>query len=84
VHPPRPGPGAGPQPRSRSDPNGLEAGDERGPLPDLYHSDQGVQYAATAYTDLLAGREVAISMTAVGKPEENEYAERLMRTIREE
>ena len=43
-----------------------------------------MQYAATAYTDLLAGRGVAISMAAVGKPEENGFAERLMRTIREE
>jgi putative transposase len=37
-----------------------------------------------AYTDLLTGRGVAISMAAVGKPEENGFAERLMRTIREE
>jgi transposase InsO family protein len=43
-----------------------------------------VQYAATAHTDLLAGRALAISMAAVGKPEENGFAERLMRTIREE
>jgi putative transposase len=55
-----------------------------GRRPEVHHSDQGVQYAATAYTDLLAGRGVAISMAAVGKPEENGYAERLMRTIREE
>ena len=52
--------------------------------PEVHHSDQGVQYAATAYTDLLAGRRVAISMAAIGKPEENGFAERLMRTIREE
>jgi putative transposase len=52
--------------------------------PEIHHSDQGVQYAATAYTDLLASRGVAISMAAVGKPEENGFAERLMRTIREE
>jgi transposase InsO family protein len=39
-----------------------------------------VQYAATAYTELLAGRGVAISMAAVGKPEENGFAEQLMRT----
>jgi putative transposase len=52
--------------------------------PEVHHSDQGVQYAATAYTDLLAGRGVAISMAAIGKPEENGFAERLMRTIREE
>jgi transposase InsO family protein len=52
--------------------------------PEVHHSDQGVQYAATAYTDLLASRGVAISMAAVGKPEENGFAERLMRTVREE
>jgi putative transposase len=56
----------------------------RGRRPEVHHSDQGVQYAATAYTELLAGRGVAISMAAVGKPEENGYAERLMRTIKEE
>jgi transposase InsO family protein len=55
-----------------------------GRRPEVHHSDQGVQYAATAYTDLLAGRGSAISMAAVGKPEENGFAERLMRTIREE
>jgi transposase InsO family protein len=42
-----------------------------------------VQYAATAYTDPLAGRGVAISMAAVGEPEENGFGERLMRSIRE-
>jgi transposase InsO family protein len=52
--------------------------------PEIHHSDQGVQYAATAYTELLAGSSVAISMAAVGRPEENGYAERLMRTIKEE
>jgi putative transposase len=52
--------------------------------PEIHHSDQGVQYAATAYAELLAGRGVSISMAAVGKPEENGFAERLMRTIKEE
>ena len=56
----------------------------RGRRPQVHHSDQGVQYAATAYTEMLASRGVAISMAAVGKPEENGFAERLMRTIREE
>jgi transposase InsO family protein len=42
-----------------------------------------VQYAATAYTGLLAGSGVAIGMVAVGKPEENGFAERLTRTINE-
>jgi putative transposase len=52
--------------------------------PGIHHSDQGVQYAATAYTGLLAGEGLAVSMAAVGEPEENGYAERLMRTIKEE
>lgn len=53
-------------------------------LPEIHHSDQGMQYAATAYTNLLDAHQVAISMTEVGKPEDNGYAERLMRTIKEE
>jgi putative transposase len=55
-----------------------------GRRPEVHHSDQAVQYAATAYTGLLAGRGVALSMAAVSKPEANGYAERLMRTIRVE
>jgi transposase InsO family protein len=53
-------------------------------IPEIHHSDQGVQYAAQAYTDLLQRYEVQISMATQGKPEENGYAERLMRTIKEE
>lgn len=53
-------------------------------IPKIHHSDQGVQYAAYAYTDLLKEHEVLISMAAVGKAEENGYAERFMRTIKEE
>lgn len=52
--------------------------------PEIHHSDQGVQYAATAYVAMLTSREVKISMARVGEPEENGYAERLMRTIKEE
>ena len=52
--------------------------------PEIHHSDQGVQYAATAYVDLLKAREVKISMARVGAPAENGYASRLMRTIKEE
>jgi len=53
-------------------------------VPEIHHSDQGVQYAAHAYVDRLKEYEVQISMAAVGKAEENGYAERLMRTIKEE
>ena len=52
--------------------------------PQIHHSDQGVQYAATDYVRRLEGRGVTISMAALGEPRENGYAERLMRTIKEE
>jgi transposase InsO family protein len=53
-------------------------------VPEIHHSDQGVQYAADAYVALLQAHEVQISMAAVGKAEENGYAERVIRTIKEE
>ncbi len=52
--------------------------------PEIHHSDQGVQYAATGYVELLRERGVAISMAEVGQAWQNGYAERLMRTIKEE
>lgn len=52
--------------------------------PQIHHSDQGVQYAASDYVDLLAQHHIAPSMAARGKASENGYAERLMRTIKEE
>lgn len=51
---------------------------------ETHHSDQGVHYASYAYTRLLKSRQIQISMAAVGKAEENGYAERFMRTIKEE
>ena len=54
------------------------------PAPALHHSDQGVQYAATAYTKALQGVDVQISMADVGRAWQNGYAERLIRTIKEE
>ena len=52
--------------------------------PEIHHSDQGIQYAASEYVRVLQQQDILISMAAVGKPEENGYAERLMRTIKEE
>ena len=52
--------------------------------PEIHHTDQGVQYASKAYTELLENQDVAISMAAVGEAWQNGYAERLMRTIKEE
>lgn len=52
--------------------------------PQIHHSDQGLQYASDAYVNLLKSYQIQISMAAVGKAEENGYAERFMRTIKEE
>lgn len=54
------------------------------PAPEIHHSDQGGQYAAKAYVKLLRDHGTQISMAAKGKPAENGYAERLIRTIKEE
>jgi putative transposase len=54
------------------------------PAPQTHHSDQGVQYAAQTYVSRLQSHQVQISMASVGKAEENGYAERFMRTIKEE
>jgi len=56
----------------------------QGHTPQIHHSDQGLQYASDAYVNLLKSHQVQISMAAVGKAEENGYAERFMRTIKEE
>lgn len=55
----------------------------RHPAPEIHHSDQGKQYAATAYTKLL-GPAVHISMSATGQPTENGLIERFIRTFKEE
>ena len=52
--------------------------------PEIHHSDQGVQYAAHAYTARLHQAGVQISMAEVGAAWQNGYAERLMCTIKEE
>jgi len=52
--------------------------------PEIHHSDQGVQYAAVGYTELLRAADVRISMAGRGRPMENPYAERVIRTIKEE
>ena len=52
--------------------------------PEIHHSDQGVQYAATAYITRLQAVGTQISMAEVGAAWQNGYAERLMRTIKEE
>lgn len=62
----------------------LERAVATGHQPGIHHSDQGVQYAATAYVARLERLNVHISMAEQGEPRQNGYAERLMRTIKEE
>jgi putative transposase len=52
--------------------------------PEIHHSDQGVQYAAIAYTTRLQQAGVQSSQAEVGAAWQNGYAERLMRTIKGE
>lgn len=56
----------------------------RHPSPDIHHSDQGSQYAASDYTALLKDAGIQISMAAAGQPTENGLAERFIRTVKEE
>jgi putative transposase len=52
--------------------------------PASHHSDQGVQYAATAYLHTLQAHGSQISMAAIGEATADGDAERLMRTMKEE
>jgi transposase InsO family protein len=52
--------------------------------PAIHHSDQGLQYAAGDYVQHLQAVGSLISMADVGAAWQNGYAERLIRTIKEE
>ena len=53
-------------------------------VPEIHHSDQGVQYLSKAYISLLRHHGIEISVARRGCPWENGYAERLIRTLKEE
>jgi putative transposase len=50
----------------------------------VHHSDRGVQYASSAYTDLFKERGISISMSRRGNPYDNAQAERFMRPLKYE
>lgn len=52
------------------------------PAPSIHHSDRGTQYGCLKYIDLLKARKMKISMCL--KAQDNAYAERINRTIKEE
>ena len=51
---------------------------------EIHHSDQGVQYLSNAYIATLQAHSVEISVARSGCPWENGYAQRLIRTLKEE
>ena len=53
-------------------------------VPEIHHSDQGVQYLSKAYISTLVGHGIEISLAHRGRPWDNGYAERLIRTLKEE
>ena len=53
-------------------------------VPEIHHSDQGVQYLSKAYLSVLKAHGIEISVARRGCPWENGYAERLIRTLKEE
>lgn len=61
----------------------LRKGLDKG-TPEIHHSDQGVQYAAEGYIDLLKSYGIKISMAEVGQAWQNGYCERLIRTIKDD
>lgn len=50
----------------------------------IHHSDQGVQYASGEYVNLLASKNVMISMSRKGNPYDNAIAESFMKTLKAE
>ena len=55
---------------------------QRGSL--IHHSDRGVQYASIAYRQILADRDITISMSRPGNPFDNAKAESFMKTLKTE
>ena len=53
-------------------------------IPEIHHSDQGVQYLSNAYLSTLRHHGIEISIARRGRPWENGYVERLIRTLKEE
>lgn len=60
--------------------------DERRPIWGslIHHSDRGVQYACTDYSQLLEVHGIAASMSRVGNPYDNAKAESFMKTLKAE
>ncbi|RWO22467.1 MAG: IS3 family transposase, partial [Mesorhizobium sp.] len=58
----------------------------RAPVPGslIHHSDRGVQYACSSYSDILHAHGIQPSMSRVGNPYDNARAESFMKTLKQE
>ncbi len=57
----------------------------RNPATDIiHHSDRGVQYACQDYVEVLKEHQFEISMSAVGNPYDNAFAESFIKTLKKE
>lgn len=52
--------------------------------PLIHHSDRGLQYCSTVYSEVLKNQEIAISMTQDGSPYDNAVAERINGILKDE
>jgi putative transposase len=51
-------------------------------MPEIFNTDQGSQFTANSFIEVLLGAQVAISMDGVGRAIDNVFIERLWRTIK--
>jgi putative transposase len=52
--------------------------------PEIFNTDQGAQFTAAAFTDVLKARQIHISMDGKGRWMDNVFVERLWRTVKYE
>ena len=52
--------------------------------PEIFNTDQGSQFTSAAFTGLLLGRDIAISMDGRGAWRDNVFVERLWRSVKYE
>ena len=52
--------------------------------PEIFNTDQGVQFTCEAFTDVLKGHKIAISMDGKGRWIDNVFVERLWRSVKYE
>lgn len=52
--------------------------------PEIFNTDQGVQFTAVEFTDILTAADVRISMDGRGRALDNIFVERLWRTVKQE